>query len=137
LNTTSSLDLIRLGDKLGLSFDIISGDESQNIKKYRDLILNLGDRNTGGTHWTCFDAKNKIYVDSYGIRPDDDVLKQLKKLYGKIMFSNAQYQELNTESCGYFALYFLKELKTRPIMELHNELGDNPEVFLEQYFSEL
>ena len=59
----------------------------------------------GGTHWTCFIVKyNKsFYFDSFGVQPDEFLLKQLPK---PIINHFYKIQDINSKLCGSYCLYF-------------------------------
>ena len=61
----------------------------------------------GGTQWTCFIVKDNksYYFDSFGVQPDKFFLKQLPK---PIINHNYKIQDINSNLCGSYCLYFLK-----------------------------
>ena len=68
-------------------------------------FVNIDDGSQGGTHWTCFIIKNNksYYFDSFGIQPDKFLLKQLPK---PIIYLNYKIQDINSQLCGSYCLYF-------------------------------
>ena len=59
----------------------------------------------GGTHWTCFVVKdnNFYFCDSFGGQPDKFLLNQLNK---PIIYHNYKIQDMTSNFCGYYCLYF-------------------------------
>ena len=68
-------------------------------------FVNIDNGSQGGTHWTCFIVKDYIsyYFDSFGGTPDKFILKQLPK---PIIYHNYKIQEINSQLCGSYCLYF-------------------------------
>lgn len=74
-------------------------------------VINLS-QTLPGTHWTVVAiSKNKDIAycfDSYGVIPDDTIIKSLKKNnINKIHFTNYAIQSINSKACGYFCLAFM------------------------------
>lgn len=68
--------------------------------------FNQGDKK--GTHWVALAVlpRNSIYFDSFGEPPPLDVQKFVPQ-NSTMYWSNKMVQDLNSQGCGYFALYFL------------------------------
>ena len=68
-------------------------------------VVNIDNGLQGGTHWTCFLIKDKksYYFDSIGGNPDKILLKQLPK---PIIYHNFKIQNINSNLCGSYCLYF-------------------------------
>ena len=68
-------------------------------------FLNIDNGSLGGTHWTCFIVKDNksYYFDSFGGQPDNFLLKQLPK---PIMNHIYKRQDINSQLCGSYCLYF-------------------------------
>lgn len=89
------------------------------LAKNSFVILNTEEYSQPGQHWFCFikkGPKNYELFDSLGI--DENRLDHLKKykifpLKSKIKFNKTQVQNVSTETCGLFVLYFL-------IQRMHN-----------------
>ena len=101
------------------------------------IIINLGDKKEGGTHWvllyiptyipTYFSSKNEkykkksekykkkseypIYFDSYGIAPPKEVLKFLEDIgYDSLLYTISQIQNIRSGGCGqyvFLAAYYI------------------------------
>jgi hypothetical protein len=51
------------------------------------------------------------YFDSYGIPPTQEChLLFGKSPYNKFYYNTIQYQDINTDTCGYFCLYVLYQI---------------------------
>ena len=68
-------------------------------------FINIDDGRMGGTHWTCFIVKDNksFYFDSFGGAPDKFLLNQLPK---PITYHNYKIQDINSQLCGSYSLYF-------------------------------
>ena len=78
----------------------------RDSKIYSDRgFVNIDDGRRGGSHWTCFIVKDKksYYFDSFGGAPDRFLLKQLPK---PIIYHNYKIQDINSQLCGSYCLYF-------------------------------
>ena len=74
-------------------------------------IINLADSTTHGTHWTALwleSPSHCAYFDSFGIAPPLAV-EEFCRRYGchKILMSQVQIQNINSEFCGEYATDFL------------------------------
>ena len=78
----------------------------KNSKIYSDRrFVNIDDGRLGGSHWTCFIKKDNksYYFDCFGGSPDNFLLNQLPK---PIIFYNYKIQDINSQLCGSYCLYF-------------------------------
>ena len=78
----------------------------RDSKIYSDRgFVNIDDGRRGGSHWTCFIVKDKksYYFDSFGGAPDKFLLNQLPK---PIIYHNYKIQDINSQLCGSYSLYF-------------------------------
>ena len=78
----------------------------RDSKIYSDKgFVNIDNGSQGGTHWTCFIVKDNIsyYFDSFGGAPDKFLLNQLPK---PIIYHNCKIQDINSQLCGSYCLYF-------------------------------
>ena len=78
----------------------------RDSKIYTDRgFVNIDNGSQGGTHWTCFIVKDNksYYLDSFGGAPDKFLLKQLPK---PIIYHNYKIQDINSQLCGSYCLYF-------------------------------
>ena len=84
--------------------------EKDDIKYLRDgnYIINLN----GHSHWTGLvkDAKGTYYWDSFGF-PAPQNINDLASPY---CYNSKDVQDINTSSCGYYVLAFLKFLNRKP-----------------------
>ena len=78
----------------------------RDSKVYSDKIfVNIDDGTMNGSHWTCFIVKDNksFYFDSFGGQPDKLPLKQLPK---PKIYHNYEIQEINSNLCSSYCLYF-------------------------------
>jgi hypothetical protein len=75
-------------------------------------IVNLESSTVGpGTHWTglIITEKLAVYWDPFGLPPPRSIIRFIKKSPNnlRMIYSTDQIQELNSNFCGWFVLYFL------------------------------
>lgn len=122
--TTSNFFLIdeinktlkRISTKKKVEFlGVFSRDNLPVILPSKSLmfIINLGNTNSGGSHWTCVfqrrGAKFLEYFDSMGMPPPEEILKNHRQPRKNIIYNTKQVQGIEQTSCGYHCLYFLKQ----------------------------
>lgn len=92
---------------------VFSKDQLPPFAKEGGYIINLQDSDDGpGTHWTAFfierrrnaSSPQSVYFDSFGVIPPLSVQRFLR---GKYYFSEKHIQNIRSEICGYYVLYFL------------------------------
>ena len=74
-------------------------------------IVNFDKSGGSGTHWVAWykNGKTKIYFDSYGVQPPNEVIWYVEK---PIPYNTDQVQPVGQVFCGHLCLYVLKELST-------------------------
>jgi hypothetical protein len=84
-------------------------------------VINLN----GNSHWTCLlkDGKHYYYFDSFGFPASEEVEEQI----GEYIYSDKDIQNINSTSCGWFCLMFMK------IMQQHNDKKLGFSVFLKLF----
>ena len=78
----------------------------RDSKLYSDKgFANIDDGRMGGSHWTCFLIKDNksFYFGPFGGTSDKFSLNKLPKL---IMNHNYKIQDINSQRCGSYCLYF-------------------------------
>ena len=78
----------------------------RDSKRHSDKgIVNIDDGRMGGSHWCAYYVKDNksYYFDSFGGAPDKFLLKQLPK---PIIYHNYKIQDINSQLCGSYCLYF-------------------------------
>ena len=137
----SNFDLINLANRMNLPLvGCFSKDQLPKRKIKGFFVVNIGDFDTGGSHWTCFSTqdKNVYYYDSYGSVPPIQVDEYIKAVTGKKRYTinKIQTQSLGATYCGWFCiacLYCMMHTKNSVIKKLDmfndwlnsDELGDN------------
>ena len=102
--------------KYNLKNDIMNESQLQRVYNYpiypRDSriysdrgFINIGNYQNGGSHWCVFYIKDNksFYFDSFGGTPDKFLLKQLPK---PIIYHNYKIQDIDSQLCGSYCLYF-------------------------------
>jgi hypothetical protein len=114
----SNIDIVELAKQLKIN--LIACCFTFELSKYKptnhcSFVINIGNLNIGGTHWTCLYIKNKsaIYYDSFGENMPQECIQFLKKNNIKYKESMVHTQEINDTSCGYYCLAFLKYMNNK------------------------
>ena len=68
-------------------------------------FVNIDNGSQCGTHWICFivNDSRSYYYDNFGVQPDKFLLNQLPK---PIIYHNYKIQDIYSELCGSYCLYF-------------------------------
>ena len=93
-----------------------SKDNVPILKNNESTVVNLANSNDVGTHWIAMKfINNKLfYFDSYGI---EFIPTIIKKQYKKIIVNIYRIQSNNSNECGNFVFYSLKQIfKTNQII---------------------
>ncbi len=90
-------------------------------------VVNLGDSDTGGTHWTCcanFDGSERsLYFDSFGVVPP---LETMAFMWPRYKYNKEQVQGEWSESCGLFCIYVIKQWAAgRSMRAIGKDFSDN------------
>lgn len=102
----SNFDLFKYAERLNIKLnDVLMNDEVHNKLLNGYYILNLQNKNQGGSHWVGLikDNKNIYYFDSYGFPPTQHIVETFKKPY-KLFFNDILIQDLKSDNCGFFCL---------------------------------
>lgn len=110
LNNGSSSpdDLMSIANALKIKLNFIGSMyvlPKLKIGKYIALITPNSSINAG--HWVCIKVeKDKVfYFDSFGIPPPTSISKKTNL---PIYYNDRQIQDIDTNFCGQYCLYFLK-----------------------------
>lgn len=126
----SDVDLRELGKRLNVKINKITYAEDINPNgtlPYGVNIINLGDEQIGGTHWTLwYVPKDRsgltYYFDSFGGTPEDNIVNLSERKGKSIVMNNMQIQGYNEQHCGVWTLLMAKIL-------VEANKGDRPQVF--------
>jgi len=145
LGITSELDLQRLAKKLKITkFKVYAIDQlPAKLPQSANIIINSDTSDGGGTHWTCLHTgpnyKYTIYVDPFGIPPDDRTIRFSKTGRKQLVALTNDFQYINSESCGWWCLYFLYQLKMGiPLEQITSKCSKDPkknEQMLREFFN--
>lgn len=139
---TSSSELEQIASKLSFHLTFLPRDEPSKINKenYKFYIINLDSRYGNGTHWTALIVNNNtaFYVDSYGVFPPQQIERRLHELFKTVYYNSTQYQSLESDSCGLFALgailfmilndFNIKKFNNDFIKMFSNDLKENDNI---------
>ena len=72
-------------------------------------IVNLDNHDSSGSHWTAFYIRdtNATYFDSFGGIPPYEVCRFLNKANVKSIYNTSIIQDLMSNCCGFYSIYFL------------------------------
>jgi len=78
-----------------------------------------------GSHWVLVydvntrrgEKKRCIYFDSYGISPPEEIKEFMRKSKKPLVYSDAQYQTLDSSNCGYFCIDTINRLEKGQSLE--------------------
>lgn len=115
LGSTSSQELENLAHKLRLpNFRVDPKDMlPDRLSDTATGIVNMDDSSGNGTHWVCYYNKpnsDVIYFDPFGTPIDPSILRFLKSSGMRVMAITNQIQDLKSDDCGYYCLYFLTSM---------------------------
>jgi len=106
LGITSDEQLRDIAKQMGLPKINYIGfaEDMRKLPKDGLSIINLGDDQQGGTHWTMLWVEKDyvIYFDSYGVGPEDNIIKLADKR--TIAYNTKQIQGYTESFCGIWAL---------------------------------
>ena len=106
LGITSDDQLRELAKRMGApKINYIGFVENlQELPKNGFSIINLGDNQQGGSHWTMLwvESEYVVYFDSYGVGPEDHLIR----LAGRrtISYNTKQVQGYTESFCGVWVL---------------------------------
>lgn len=106
MNELSNVQLEQMARDNGFEVNIYCRDQIPKTKSEKWNLLNLDKANSTGTHWTAYkNGKNKIYFDSFGCVPPQELDDLFDDDY---IYNTKQIQDLNSEACGWYCIAFIK-----------------------------
>ena len=80
-------------------------------RKRGAMVINMGDIDTGGTHWVAIlmYPKMTIYFDSFGCEPPKQVLAFMQQRKVLSFYCDRQLQDLSSSSCGWFCIFMIEQ----------------------------
>ncbi len=112
----STDEILKICNKLGFKINgIYCRDEIFTIRNGCYVINMDSKKNMIGTHWTgIFKNNNTIYYfDSFGMMPPDEITRKLIKSSINVYYNDLVYQNIISNSCGYFVILFLFYMKNK------------------------
>lgn len=84
------------------------------IESDASYVVNLDKDVNSGTHWTCIFNSTELdyvcYFDSLGMVPNKDTETFLRTSGKPIKFNTTRYQHILSNACGWYSIYFIKEM---------------------------
>lgn len=114
-------------------FDFImrNGDKP-DIQDEHYILVNLDDKNGGGTHYTGIFIKDgeATYFDPFGLPPPNEIKRWIKNNDIKLQYASNQLQPKKSIMCGYYVALFLYMMSkgTTPYDFLHDKGFEHEEV---------
>lgn len=109
-NTTSDKELEEYAKRLGITLTgVYSRDDTLQLEPGEAAIVNL-DPDMPGSHWVAVrrTPRSVLYFDSYGYPPP----KNISEKWPKVRFTTKKVQSMKSTSCGYFCLWWLRDVHT-------------------------
>jgi len=140
MKTLSNFELIELAKQYNIPLSgVYNRDSIPNHLPNGYYILNLDRQSGAGTHWVAIYKSNKMnfYFDSFGF----DAPIQVSQALGKYFYNKKIIQSINSNSCGWWALWFIKytsEHNNNPFEFISLLVDNKPELNerkLEDYWS--
>ena len=141
----SNFDLLEWCQYLQIPIkNVLSRDQTvPHDHKLAIFIYNLEPSYMGGSHWISTYAKDNVinYFDSFGLPPFQEMVNHAKKKNLTLLHQNQQIQNLYSNTCGYFCLYFLNEMNKGvdylDLLQVFSSDTYKNEEFIEKYFRKL
>lgn len=116
-----------------LKINLKSVGFAENFKYLGDgaYIINLGDNNIGGSHWTCLfiEKDDCFYFDSFCAPPEDILINKLKGYCKNLIYNDYfQFQDISEQLCGIYCIVFLYHMtnsKKKDLIDRFKELTKN------------
>ncbi len=88
---------------------VCAKDELNGKPKNGGYIINLDNHDSIGSHWVAFYVRdtNATYFDSFGAVPPYEVCRFLNKGNVKSIYNTSFIQDLLSNCCGFYSIYFL------------------------------
>ena len=107
------------------------------------FIYNLEPSYMGGSHWVATYVKDNVinYFDSFGLPPFEELVNHAKRKNLTLLHQNQQIQNLYSNTCGYYCLYFLNEMHKGKyyfdLLQVFSRDTYKNEEFIEKHFRKL
>lgn len=123
INRTSDSDLMKLAKDLNIKNFIVCSKSM--LKKYltnpkiKNIIFNMSNSDTNGTHWVALNKNKKLYYDSYA-QPAPVIVPKNYKLASQ----NKEIQSLDSSMCGSLCLLWIYYTNYKSNDEYYNLFKD-------------
>ena len=114
----SNFDIVKICQTLGIKLDgvIMNNQFIDKMLNYDfSIIVNFQNTNQNGSHWVAVHCEPSIktvyYMDPYGEVPNARIYKIILDKGYQIYFNKVQFQALESQVCGWYAMYFLYYLQ--------------------------
>ena len=140
MNALSNVEIMEILKNYNISIGgIYSKDKIPTLIPNTFYIINMQNSTEGhGTHWVCmyYNGMDNYYFDAFGFIPPKEVEDKLIKY----SYSKKDIQDINSSSCGWYCIAFIKFLYKRPFkrdfydcfINLFSKDTKNNEVVLKQ-----
>ena len=140
MNALSNVDIIDILNKYNISIGgIYSKDKIPKLIPNTFYIINMQNSDAGnGTHWVSmyYNVYENYYFDAFGFNCPKEIQEKLMNY----SYSKKDIQDINSSSCGWYCIAFIKFLYKRPFkrdfydcfINLFSKDTKNNEVILKQ-----
>lgn len=115
MNTLQLGEIIAKDAKMNGSVSVFASNQLPNhvIRRPYGFIINTDPSTKPGQHWVAvflpsLETQPAEFFDSYGATPQANILQFLKMNSVHCNYNNVTLQGLETKTCGYWAIYFLR-----------------------------
>lgn len=132
---TSNSQLRQFAKTADFVINDINYAEDIDIDRDGAYIINLGDKEIGGTHWTALwiDGRDAFYFDSFGV-PMEDILIDKLKAYGikQLWYNHGfEFQRLDQQLCGLWCLMFFHYMRNNTELSLNDRFKKMAERYID------
>lgn len=110
MNVLTDKDILEILNKMNIEIKGVYHKDLLPVLTTGFYVINLDHSTSGknGTHWTAlyFSPTTEIYFDPFGFPAPEEVEDKLKDYD----YSKKEIQDINTSSCGYYCIAFIKFL---------------------------
>jgi len=119
MNELSDSDIREICKKLHLPLcGVVTKDKLSHLSNGYYIVNMQSSKDGNGTHWCCclIDCeKYNFWFDSFGFPAPEEVTEKIEPY----IFNHKDIQDIDTSSCGYYCIAFIKFLNGKENKELY------------------
>lgn len=112
MNVLTNTDIKNILDHYKIKLNAIDQKDKIVLNKPGYYIINIQSSKEGsGTHWTAliYNPEKSYFFDAYGFPPPDDI----ELLLPEYEYNMFDIQNINSSSCGFYCIAFLKFMNSK------------------------